>query len=123
MVVPMIGERWIERLVHSWLEANHRVLDSCPFCGGVKFDFYASDVGGEDLITDENVLEEYPQAAVDDVSILRQIEAVPIDYLESVERDWCSEFLLACECGARMRGDDVEDLILRWNQREQHEQC
>lgn len=122
MVVPMIGERWIERLVHSWLEANHRVLDSCPFCGGVKFAYYASE-WGDDLITDVNVLEEYHHAAMNDANILRQIEAVPMDYLESVERDWCSEFVLACECGARMRGDDVEDLILRWNQREQHEQC
>lgn len=116
----MSGERWIERLVHSWLEANHRVLDSCPFCSGVKFDFFAWEWGDE-LITDENVLEEYHHAAMNDANILRLIEAVPMDYLESVERD-CMEFCLVCECGARMRGDDVEDLILRWNRRELHEQ-
>ena len=112
----MIGERWIERLVHSWLEANHRVLDSCPFCGGVRFGFFASD-GGEDLITDITVLEEFSGSAVNDDCISKLIEAVPIEYLETVERGWCDCFILHCDCGARMRGDSIDDLIISWNRR------
>lgn len=118
MVVPMIADcRWVERLIRSCVEDKHLVLESCPFCGNVHFDFFATD--GEDIIVDDVVLEDYLQCSVNDKDTSALIETVPIDHLREL---FCDSFFLLCDCGARMRGDDELDLILRWNRREPNEQ-